>query len=441
MTVQPTFLRYLRMAKEATWGTSPALIANEFNAAGVNYSFITTSPLGALKQVQLKHRTQGATGKRTKDQHAPFSGMEHAEGQLDIPFVPTYGGLLLTAALGTDSPTDTTDATLKSSTALSASPQTISVWTAQPTSGKYDYLKMAFTLTAGAAFGAGAAVVIVGTDANDAVITETVTFGVQSSAFTVYSQLSYKTVTSAVITGVTLGGGSGTITIDGIQYTTHVITCNDTPLSLAIEEFDDPSAGSGKSFVYNGMTMTNLTVAFSVLQEDSILMLQPSFQGKFPVATTQTANALTPLRAWPSWTASLTKGGSAYARVQSANVQITPGARLYRSAVNSRSPQGVVPLEREIRVSGQLYLEDSTEYDAWVNNSVGNYVLTFTSPFKVGTSTYQSLQLDFTQWYFEVLNPKEDNGMVVADFEAFTTEHATNNAIKATLVNTKNGAY
>ncbi len=442
MTVQPTFKHYLRLGKEGTWGTAPSG-ANEFNANGNWFSAITTSPLGSLIARAPKYRSKGSVAKRSQDQHPTVPLGQHSEGTLEIPFVPTYGGMLLAAALGADAASDTADAAILVATALSSSPQTIAAGFTQPTATKYPYLKFTFDLTAPATFGATGKLVILGTDFADAVITETVTFGAVGSGvdFIVYSQLSYKTITSVVITGFSAGGGSGTVAIDGIVKTTHTITCADTSGSVALEQFGTPSAGSGNSFIYTGLVQTGLQLNFSALEEEGLLVMTPTFQGKFPTTQTATAYAMPLLRPWPSWGASVTKGGVAYARLQSAQLQITPGARLYRSAVNSQSPQGQIPLSRVIALSGQLYLEDNTEYAAWQNSSVGDYELLFTSPFKTTDSEYQSLKFEFTQMYFETIQTAEDDGMVVANFEAYTLEDASDNVLKATLINTKNGVY
>jgi hypothetical protein len=440
MTVQSTFKHYLRLGKESTWGTAPSG-SNEFNANGNWFSAITTSPLGSLVARAPKYRSKGSVAKRSQDQHPTVPLGQHSEGTLEIPFVPTYGGLFLAAALGAESVADTADAAILAATALSASPQTIDAGFTQPTATKYPYFKFTIDFTGAATFGATGKIVVVGTDFADAVITETITFGAQSLDFIVYSQLSYKTITSVVLTGFSAGGGSGTVAIDGIVKTTHTITCADTSGSFALEQFGDPSAGSGNSFIYTGLVQTGLQLAFSALEEEGLLVMTPTWQGKFPTTQTATAYAMPLLRPWPSWGASVTKGWVAYARLQAAQLQITPGARLYRSAVNSQSPQGQIPLSRVISLSGQLYVEDNTEYDAWQNSSVGDYELTFTSPFKVTSTEYQSLKFEFTQMYFETIQTAEDDGMVVANFEAYTLEDASDNVLKATLINTKNGAY
>ncbi len=442
MTVQAAWSRYLRMARETTWGASPTGVGVEYNAAGVAYSFITTSPLGAITHPEPKHRTKGAVGKRSADQHSPVAGAHHSEGTLDIPFVSSYGGLLLRTVLGADSPSDTDDASIVAETVLGSSPQTIDgVAITNPTATKYPYIKFVFDLTAPGAFGATGKVAITGTDLNSLAQTETITFGVQAADFNVFSQKRWKTITSFIITGFTAGGGSGDVTISGVVSTAHTITCADTSSSLTVEEYGDPGAGSGKSWVYNGMTITQLNLVFNTMEEEGLFVISPQFQGKYPVATTATTNVITPYGPWPSWTASVTKGGSAFARVQSANIQITPGSRVYRAAVGTQEPAGKVDVARLIQISGQLIVEDDTEHAAWKGGTVGDYAFVFTSPFKTTDTAYEALTLDFDELYFETYNPKEDDGAIVADFTSFVKENVTSNVITATLVNAKNGAY
>ena len=443
MTAQPAFQRYLRIARESTWGASPTGVGIEYNAGGAAYSMITTSPLGALKRPEAKHRTQGAVGKRTRDQHAPVSGAHHSEGALDIPFVSSYGGLLLRTILGADSPTDTDDAEIVASTALGASPQTINSGITNPTATKYPYLEFVFDLTGAATFGATGKIDVTGTDVNSLAQTETITFGAKGAAvdFNVYSQKRWKTVTSIVITGFVAGGGSGTIVVNGITSTSHAITCADTSGSLTLEEFGDPGAGSGKAWVYNGLVIPELTLAFDAMQEEGLLVASLNLQGKYPVATTQTTNVITPLLPWPSWTAAVTKGGSPYGRIQSANIRISGLSRTFRAAVGSQNPAGKIDIGRMVEISGQLYLEDDTEEAARAGNTVGDYAFVFTSPFKTTDAAYEALTLDFDEMYFTLLDPKEDDGMIVADFTAYVKENATSNNIAATLVNAKNGAY
>src|SRR3989304_8509524 len=113
MTEQATWLRWLRMGREnVAWGTAPANELEYNMNAGLWYSFITASPLGALKRIEAKHRSKGSTGLRSSEQHLPVSAAHRSEGTLEVPFVSDVGGLLLRCALGADSAADTNDAAI-----------------------------------------------------------------------------------------------------------------------------------------------------------------------------------------------------------------------------------------------------------------------------------------------------------------------------------------
>jgi hypothetical protein len=189
------------------------------------------------------------------------------------------------------------------------------------------------------------------------------------------------------------------------------------------------------------MVLPELTLAFDAQQEEGLFVASLNLQGKYPVATTATTNVITPLGPWPSWTASVLKSNSAYAQIQSANIKLSGLSRIFRAAVGSQNPAGQIDIGRMVEISGQLYLADATEYTAFANNTVGDYAFVFTSPFKTTDAANESLTLDFDEMYFSVLDPKEDNGMIVADFTAYVKESASSNVIKATLVNAKNGVY
>ena len=96
---------------------------------------------------------------------------------------------------------------------------------------------------------------------------------------------------------------------------------------------------------------------------------------------------------------------------------------------------------RTIAISGRPWFDDNTEYADWVNNALANYEFTFTSPYKVTSTTYQQLLLECTELVWITFDPVEDEGLIVADFTAYTKEHASDNVLKATHINTKNGAY
>ncbi|HEY4721965.1 MAG TPA: hypothetical protein VII92_08975, partial [Anaerolineae bacterium] len=215
MTEQATWLRWLRMGREdVAWGTAPANELEYNMNSGKWMSFITASPLGALKRIEAKHRSKGATGQRSIDQHVPVSAAHRSEGALEIPFVSDVGGLLLRCALGADSAADTNDAAIITAGVINEATETFDGGElTQPTATKYPYVKFVVTEDTPGTANAGT-VVITGTDPADRTISETIVTPALTAAqsYTVYSKLSYKTVTSIVVTGWATGTAALTAT-------------------------------------------------------------------------------------------------------------------------------------------------------------------------------------------------------------------------------------
>jgi len=442
MTEQATWLRWLRMGREdVAWGTAPANEL-EYNMNGGKWmSFITASPLGALKRIEAKHRSKGATGQRSIDQHVPVSAAHRSEGALEIPFVSDVGGLLLRCALGADSAADTNDAAIITAGVINEATETFDGGElTQPTATKYPYVKFVVTEDTPGTANAGT-VVITGTDPADRTISETIVTPALTAAqsYTVYSKLSYKTVTSIVVTG--WATGTAALTATGIVQTAHTITCADTSGSLSIDEHSDPAAGAGNIWRYTGLVIPQLNLAFAATEEEGLFVITPTLAGKFPTAVADPTYRLPPLTPWPSWVCSVTRGGVANAKIQAANFQINTGTRLRRAATGSQDPAGVVDGGRTVAISGRMWFDDNTEYADWVNNALANYEFTFASPYKVTSTTYQNLLLECTELVWITYDPIEDEGLIVADFTAYTKAHSSDNVLKATLANTKNGAY
>lgn len=444
MTTQPAWIRWLRAALEdVAYGTAPTS-ADEYNMNnGAWFGLVATSPLGAIKYAEEKLRTPGATGQRSTDQLGPVSGGRKSEGSLDIPVESAIIGLFFRAALGADSAADTDDTILLSAQTVDSDPETfLAAGFDNPiTADFYPYIEIAVTTEAAGTFDAGT-VVVLGTDPNDEVITETIVTPALGNAatYTVYTKLNYKTVVSIIINGFT-AGVTNTVTATGISYTTHTITAGDVSASLTLDEHGDPGADTGKIQRYTGMVQEGLTLTFSALDEAGFVVVTPQLSGKFPTQVSDPTTRLPVLKAWPSWICSVTKGGSAYARIQNLTLNLNPGSRTHRAAVGSQDPQGKVDGARTVEFTGQLILEDNTEYAAWVTPTAGNYEFTFTSPYAATSTINHNLLLEATEFYFTILDPKEDNDLIVADFTAFTTAHVSDEVLKATLVNAVNGAY
>ena len=203
MTTQPAWIRWLRAAREdVSYGTAPTS-ADEYNMNnGAWFGLVATSPLGAIKYAEEKLRTPGATGQRSTDQLGPVSGGRKSEGSLDIPVESAIIGLLLRSALGADSAADTDDTILLSAQTVDEDPETfLAAGFDNPiTADFYPYIEIAVTTEAAGTFDAGT-VVVLGTDPNDEVITETIVTPALGNAatYTVYTKLNYKTVVSIII--------------------------------------------------------------------------------------------------------------------------------------------------------------------------------------------------------------------------------------------------
>ncbi len=444
MATQADWLRWVRMSREnVAYGTAPTSADEYFMDGGAWHGIVTTSPLGSLKYIEEKMRTPGFVGQRSKDQLGPVSGARRSEGSLDIPVESSILGLLLRCGLGADSAADTDDSILVSAQNIAADPTTFLAagFDNAITSGQYPYIEMVVLAESGGTFDAST-IVVLGTDPNDEVITETIVTPAlaNSETYTVFTQLNYKTVVSIIVNGYT-AGTTNTLIATGISYTTHTITAGNTSGSLTVDEHGDPGADTGKIWRYTGMVQESLQLAFSSLDEAGFLVATPQFAGQYPTAISDPTFRLPVLKAWPSWICGVTKGGSTYSRIQNMTFNLNFGSRTYRAAVGSQQPQGKHDGTRMIEFSGQLVLEDNTEYLAWVTPTLSNYHFTFTSPYAASSSVNHNLLLELTEAYFITHEPKEDNGMIVADFTGFTTAHASDEVIKATLVNAVNGAY
>ena len=260
-----------------------------------------------------------------------------------------------------------------------------------------------------------------------------------TEVYTVYSRLNYKTLASIVVTG--WSSGTSTLVVTGISYTTHTITAANTSASLTIDEHGDPGADTSKVWRYTGMVLTSLQLTFSAKDEAGFLVVTPTFEGQYPTAISDPTFRLPVLKGWPSWICAVTKGGSTYSRIQTLTVTINTGSKPQRAAIGTQQPVVKLDGARTVEFAGQLYLEDNTEYANWVTPTESNFHLTFTSPYAASSSVNHNLLIELTKSHFDTLDPKEDDGMIVADFTGHTLADASDEVLKATLVNAVNGAY
>lgn len=432
MTYRAGWERYVRLAVEATYNAAPA--SGAYNELGAYFAAPTTSPIGSLRHIAQRLRTIGTHGKRTSDQMAPIPASKRSEGSMDFPFAGDFGGALLYAAFGGLSSADTPDpgAPLSGTGAVpfeTASPTTFSLDT-QPDGGCFFEFVLADVDVEGT-------IVITGTDMDDQTLVETINITTTTGTDTYYSRNSFKTVITngIVVTGPT-SGSSGTITVNGYQKTVHTITLADTQKSIRLEEYGDPGADTGKSWWFGGQLINALGLSFDASVDDGLLVISPSFVGQYPDAASVSTYQLPVKRAYPAWTASADRSG-AYARLLQMNMNINLGAILRRTAQGSESPQQPIYGARQIQGTMRILVEDNTEYSQFINTTLAPFVLTFTTPYKLGDTPtiYETLVLTMSEMYLETYEVGEGEEAIEATLGFYSKEHVSNNAIKAVLTN------
>jgi len=418
MTVRSTWERFVNIAIEPSWGSDPT--AGWWNQLGKWIELPVQEGVGGLTFEETKIRPRAVAGKRSLDQMPPLDGAQVTGGTLDVLAIPDSLGWLLYAALGAESVSATADSNNSLLSAYDMSGGDTSL-TSQPDATSV------LALTVASLAGSGN-ITITGTDINDDSISETIAV---SADGTYYTRKMFKSV---VTDGVAIAAGitGGTLTIDGYNKYVHTFTCADTNPSLQIEDYGDPSAGSGKSWFYKGMVISELGLSFDVTDEGGILTLKPTFAGKTRTAASKTSARVSPHVPLAGWTASA-NNGSAFNKIISMDLTIKPNAGVYRAAVGSQSPAGAKYGGRLVEGTMRILVEDNTEYDKWAGNTLEDMVITFTSPELLSGSTYASLVLDLSAMYYETFPIEDADGIYAAATTFFTVEDATDNVVKATL--------
>jgi len=421
MVVRATWNRFVNVAIESTWGSAPT--AGWWNQLGKWACLPVKEGVGGLTWEETKIRRRTCVGKRSLDQSAPVDGVQNTGGTLEVLGIPDTIGWLLYPALGAESVSATADS---GGVILNAYDMSLgdTECTADPAEASVLQLTIA-SLT-----GSGN-ITISAKDVNGNEITETIAVSADGTYYTrqVFATELDDTDCITIAAGIT----GGTLTITPYNYYTHTFSCADTNPSLHIEDYGDPSASSGKSWFYGGMMIPELKLAFDATAEDGILTLTPTFAGKTRTATTKTSARTSPHIPFANWTASA-NNGSAFNKIVSFEMTFRPAAGVYRAAVGSQQPAGKMYGGRVCEGTMTIYVEDETEYNKWAANTAEDFYILLTSPELLSGSTYASLRLDLSEFYYETFPISDQDGLYAAAVTWFTAEDATDNVLKATLV-------
>lgn len=422
-----TFLHGIKLAIESSRGDSPASTAWW---EGGKFHDIITDGLPDLKGRQAIIFPAGHAGKRSINQQSPTPGRRWSDGSFSANVTADFIGLLLYGALGTAS-SDSTPST--ASACLYQEPLEASkkfVLSNQPSDGGA-ILEFAIAGTTAS----NGTIVINGIDCYGNGASETINYFGNGS---VYSRISWSAIGSSSLS-MTNSAGDGTVSIFGYKYFTHTFSVNEsTNPTFTMERIGDPQAGAAsKSFLHDGMVLTELTISTPAATEDGIMMVDGAFEGNFPaVQTATTINDASPMRIWPAWTLSITKNNSSYCLVTNQTLTINTGARNYEAACGTQNPQGSFFGGREMTGSHDILITNEEEYNDWLGSSRINTVLHWDTPWKLTSSVNMSLTASLTNMYVDG-DPSlsDDDGAFSLSQDFRMTADTSNDIVKFALVN------
>jgi len=366
-----------------------------------------------------------AAGKRALNQQPPVPGAYEVTGSFEMPVLPELIYPIFRAVMGGVSNSETAGSAALASTAFAT------VATLDTQSDGTEVLKFVIASSSAAT---GAAINII----QSAATVETITIG--DSAGSVdgdyYSKGAYDGTTNAITFSVDGTVTSGMVVISGVDKVTNTFTMSTSNPFMKLEEAGQPKSASNSSF-YTGTVFKDVTLAFDRTAADGLLMATPTFASKFPTmasAGTYANDAAKYYHPLGAWTASLTKGGSAFDKVQSVSLVIDGGTVLFPVASGDQDPAGGSFAAQQVSGTFTILPEDGTEWDAFVGQTVGDYHLIFTSPnFVVDTDPWL-ITIEMTALYFETYGENAQEGMFGANLAIRTIDEATDGIIKITTV-------
>lgn len=362
---------------------------------------------------------------RAVNYQPPVPGRYEVSGSLESPVFLEQTHPILYGILGGQSLTETAGSAALSSTAFAS----VSSLDTQP-----DGTEMLKFVIASSTAASSAQINII----QDSVTLETIEIGTSGSSVdgAYYSRGAYDGSTNAITFSVSGTVTSGNVVISGVNFVTGVFTLADTIPSFQIQE--NGLARSATSMHFPGVIMQSVDFAFDATAADGLVTMTPSFQSQFPSAQTATtfANETRDYQhALGGWTASLLKDGGAYERVQSATLTINGGNTLFATASGSQQPGGKLAGGAEVTMTARVVVEDTTEWAAYVGQTVQDYHLVLTSPNNIVDSTKFSMLFELSSTYMEAYPPAiGDDGMLVADITYRTILDADDGIVKVTTV-------
>ena len=368
---------------------------------------------------------ENAAGKRAMNQQAPVPGAYEVSGSFEMPFVPELIYPVFRSVMGGVANAETAGSAALSSTAFA------SVATLDTQSNGTEVLKF---VIASSTASSSAAINIIQSGAT----VETITIGTSATSVDgdYYSKGAYDGTTNAITFSVDGTVTSGMVVVSGVDYVTSTFTMANTNPSMKLEEAGHPKSASNSGF-YTGALFADFELTFDRTALDGLIMVTTNFASQFYAAATAGTygnDVATYYHPVAGWNVTLTKGGTAFDKLQQLTLTCNGGTVPFSVASGdqdiagaSYGPQSVIP-------TFTILPEDATEWNAFVGQTVGDYHILITSPNSIVDSTAWTTTIELTKSYIETYAETTADTLFGATMAMRTTDDSSDGIMKITHV-------
>lgn len=368
---------------------------------------------------------ENAAGLRELNQQAPVPGAYETTGAFEMPFVPELIYPIFRAVMGGVSNVETAGSAALASTAFA------SVATLDTQSDGTEVLKFVIASSTAAS---GAAINII----QSAVTVETITIGDSAGSVdgAYYSKGAYDGTTNAITFSIEGTVTSGMVVVSGVDFVTSTLTMANTNPTMKLEEAGQPKSASNSGF-YTGAAFKDFELTFDRTALDGLIMVTTNFASKFYAAASATTygnDVATYYHPFAGWNASLTKGGSAFDKLQQLTLTVDGGTELFVVASGDQDVSGLSYGPQQVTPTFTILPEDATEWDVFVGQTVGDYHIILTSPNNIVDSTPWTTTIELTKSYIETYAENTADNQFGAEMAMRTINDGSDGIIKITHV-------
>jgi hypothetical protein len=342
-----------------------------------------------MKGVSAIMFPEAANGQRGLNVYGPEPGRNNVDGAWNSNFAPEMVSNYFFGAQGGKAITPTAGTAVQATPA--SFPSAANTLTAQPTGDE----QIVFTI-ASSTDASGASIVI--NVAGSPVETIPITDSVSSVDGVYYSKGGYGTGGTVTFDLVGTSTGAG-VTVTGISFNTTVITSADTVPTFAFEQHGgSDGAAEANSWFYTGAAFASVVTTFDIVG-GGLVQVSPTVLSRFNTDDTVAADHGRQVKTtfsdegklyhrFAGWQATLSIDSvDLDCPLQSATLTVNSGNILTAGGSGDQEPCAVEVGPLEVLLEVALKPDDATEFDAWLDQTDANLVLTLTSPHFVNGAT------------------------------------------------------